>query len=351
MTRALSVAIAAAVMLPACFAPRFSDGQIRCTQDSSCPPDYHCALATQTCYGKGHDPVLDLGSPDTGSVPADSGADTFTDDSRTCSSDGDCANGYCSLVGTCFHANTAPARCPKFALFCDDFEGAARLPWGAAVAGGSVAPPAGASVIVDGNNGFHGASGTALAGAHSLHVIAPGTPQQPGASVYWVERPYLLPTPISVSTTPTTVAVRGYVFAAAKFQEQPYFFQLHRHGNADGFNIGAVNGTSSANANWSVYNKRSQSYAFADPNSSAIGAGRWYCVEVVLTLQSVAGTLTNTTDFYVDNVLLNHTSVSAPNANDTIDELDVGITWSQSSQPNEYDLDDIALATQRIFCE
>jgi hypothetical protein len=336
-----TIALAALLLSSGCFAPKFVDGEIRCTQDSACPPDYHCATATQTCFQNGRDPMP---MPDLGGVP-------FTDDTVTCKSDGDCpSGGYCSLVGTCFHQNSAPARCPKLALFCDDFEGRARLPWGAAVAGGFVAPPAGASLLVDGSNPFPG-TGSAPFGAHSLHAIAPGTPQMPNPSVYWTHWPYQLPTPIVAAANPATIAIRGYVFAANKFHEQPYFFHIHSQGNADGFDIGSVSGSDTANATWSMYNKRAGSYTFYDPNSQAIAPGKWYCVEVVVSLQSAGGTLTNVTDFYIDNVLINHTSASAPGANTTLDELDVGISWSQSSAANEYYIDDIAVATQRIFCE
>jgi hypothetical protein len=158
----------------------------------------------------------------------------------------------------------------------------------------------------------------------------------------------VLPTALSGSGT---LAWRAYVYAARAPAEQPYFAYLHASGKQDGFNLGSVNGSSTAAPTWAVYNKLANNFTFDDPRSPAIAAGRWYCVELVLTIANGATGTSNVTNFYVDNALLNSATAGGTSASATIGEVDVGVTWSQSSQDNELYLDDVVVATQRIRCE
>jgi hypothetical protein len=343
--------VCAAVVVAGCFSPRFTNGSIRCTTDSNCPRAYHCAVATHTCYqdGQDPDPVADMSMATHDLSSAGDLSNTLADDTRSCSADSQCPDGYyCTLVGTCFHNGAAPARCPRFALFCDDFEGHARLPWGAPVSGGSVAPPAGVAVTVDNTAAYPGPASVSFHGMHGLHTTAPGTSQTPSTTVYWSYWPYVLPTPLQ---GPATIAWRGYVYAARAPVEQPYFAYLHTRGQQDGFNLGSANGSSTAAPTWAVFNKLANSYAFDNPQSSAIAAGRWYCVEMVLTIGNGNSGTSNVVDLYVDTALLNSSNASGAMASAAVSEIDVGITWSQSSQDNEIYLDDVVVAQQRIGCE
>src|SRR6266542_165892 len=166
-----------------CFAPHFDPDDIQCRVDPDCPPDFQC-----------------------------------------------------TRVGTCFPKGEAPARCPEYSLLCDDFEGRLTPAWGTPLTSGSVAAPAGASLAVDGAFAFPGNDD--FRGTRALHAIAPGAGD---GSYYTLAWPFALPRPLVASETPATLAVRGYVYAVAKLQGQPFFFYAHSSGHGDGINVGVFN--------------------------------------------------------------------------------------------------------------
>jgi hypothetical protein len=337
--RSACAALVLVAAVAGCFSPRFKDNEIQCMDDRGCPRGFHCATLTHTCYQDGRDPV----------PPADAGPPP-DDDTQVCADNSGCPSGYyCSLVGTCFHEGAAPARCPSYALFCDDFEGHARIPWDAPVSGGTP-PPVAPSLDVTTSSSFPGAPGATFHGTRSLLADAPGAALLPNPAVYWLYWPYRLPSAI---TFPGVIAFRAYVYATRKPVEQSYIAYLHSNGpgGTDGIILGAVNGSSTANATWTLYDKRGDNFAFNDPGSPSIREGHWYCVELVLTLQLAGNAASTVVNMFVDDQLIANTTIGGASANDKVDQLDIGLPWVQSSDGNQFLIDDVVLAKQRIGCE
>jgi hypothetical protein len=279
----------------------------------------------------------------------------FTNDQVVCKDDSACPSGYgCSQVGTCFAHGAAPRRCPAFALVCDDFEGHALMSWGDATSppqgNGFVPPPDAADVAVDQEQPLPSSETTGFKSLRSLHVVAPGTPQTPDPTVYAIYQPYRLATPVTASAAPSTLAVRLYLYAAQPLQEQPYFLYVHDSANGGGFNVGAVGGTATQAGHFTVYDRGSNDYVI-DNSAATISAAAWHCVELVTTVSNVFGT-DNAVELFVDGQSVGHATLTdAAAVSARYDEVDLGNTWAQSSQPNEYYIDDVVIATQRIGCE
>lgn len=46
-------------LVAGCFAPKYSNGSLRCESGTTCPDGYHCA-PDNTCWKNGSDPMLDM---------------------------------------------------------------------------------------------------------------------------------------------------------------------------------------------------------------------------------------------------------------------------------------------------
>jgi hypothetical protein len=146
------------------------------------------------------------------------------------------------------------------------------------------------------------------------------------------------------------VAVRAYVYAVTKLTGQPFFVYAHGSGRADGINVGVFNGDPASASNWTFYNRTSGMRGLLD-TTAPVDAERWYCVEMVMRVQSSAGALSNTVDLFVDRNALGRRVFAGGEATNIIDEVDVGITWAESGANNEFALDDVVIADRPIGCE
>jgi hypothetical protein len=290
--------------------------------DSGADPDLAPGAPDSSDAGAiGSSDASAIGSSDGGSVP---------DDTVACTQDGDCPPGdYCSLIGRCFQKGNAPARCPAFSIFCEDFESLPELAkWGPLQ---HFMRPTGVKTGVDDLKPFRG--------KRSLHAIAPGSP-----SAYWNYYPYTLPSAIVAADPPATIAFRAYVYTQNAFTGWIYPFYLHNaQSNTRDFAVGTLSNM------WSVYNKNGSASSYN--GGPLVMMATWHCVELVVHLGIVSGSVSNELEFYVDDVRAADMTLTTAVATDQIGELDIGIAWSQDTMGNEYYIDDLAVANQRIGCE
>jgi hypothetical protein len=209
--------------------------------------------------------------------------------------------------------------CPAGALFCDDFESGTITKWnGGTSMSAGLSPP---SIVT---------TAPIFRGSRSLFARVPADITDAGTSsseYSYLEYDF-------VASSPAAMAAREYVYIPSA--PGGFSMPLGLFDNTNGYAVGA-----DTQGNWVITQDQA---ANPDKHSlTAVPLGRWLCVELLVEY----GTTTRVRLFVDGQTLIDFVPVIS-----TIPkQLYVGVVRGPGTVTTQYQIDDVALATQRIGCE